>query len=153
MIFIMGLFSRNKGPKQTQLEKDLELLAAREITFEKGDLGNLLNTPYDREPPSDIRDDAEAVWHKLPKAEMDERGHWKGVAFLRKYQSGGNEIVGVSINSREVSRLTKESVAKVWDKLPDKGKVPVLCEFRMFGNAEDPRPSLDLYASKTVWAA
>ena len=152
----MGLFSRNKGPKQTQLEKDLELVAAREITFEKGDLANLLNTAgggYFKNPPPYIKEDAEAVWHKLPKAEMDENGYWKGVAFLRKYQSDGYDIVGVSINSREVSRLTKESVAKVWDKLPDKGKVPVLCEFRMFGDAQYPRPSLDLYASKTVWAA
>ena len=147
----MGLFSRNKGPKQTQLEKDRELLEAREIEFTRDELANLLNTSgggYDRKPPQYIKDDAEAVYRKLPKAEIDKNGEWKGVAFLRKYQSDGYDIVGVSINSREASRLTKESVAKVWDKLPDKGKVPVACTFRLIGRGEYTKPSLDLYADK-----
>jgi len=147
----MGIFSRSKEPKKTQLEKNLELLASRELKFASGDLNNLLATAgggYVRQPPPYLTEAAEDVYRRLPSGEKDEDGWWSGVAFLWKYQDGRHDIVEVLISGKAVSKLTKESVAAVWDKLPAEQRIPVRCQLGMIGKGQYLKPSLDLYAAK-----
>jgi len=148
----VGLFSRNKEPKKSQLEKNLELLASREIKFQSAELNNLLQTGggdyVGRQPPPYLREAAEDVYWAMPKAERDDGGWWRGVAFLWKYQEGGHDIVEVLIAGKAVSKLTKESVAAIWDKLPEGDRIPVRCRLGMIGSGKVAKPSLDLYVDK-----
>ena len=147
----MGLFSRNKEPKKSQLEKNLELLASREIKFERGDLQNLLETAggdYLRRPPPYLREAAEDAFRRVPSGEKDEQGWWSGVAFLWKCRDGGHDVVEVLIAGKAVSKLTKESLASIWDKLPEEERIPVRCQLGMIGKGQYAKPSLDLYVAR-----
>ena len=148
----MGLFSRNKEPKESRAEQDRAHLAARDIKFKRAELQNLLETAggdYYRRPPPALREAAEGVYHKLPKAEKQgPYGEWRGVAYLAKNRDGEYDVVGVYINDKPVSKLTKEAAKLVWDKLPDGRSVPVACAFRLIGKGQYIKPSLDLYVDK-----
>ena len=74
---------RSKEPRKSQLEKNLELLAVREIKFERGDLQNLLETAggdYLRRPPPYLREAAEDAYRRVPSGEKDEEGWWPAQA-------------------------------------------------------------------------
>lgn len=143
----MGLFKRSKEPKVPPRVAEWRALQERDIDLRPRDLENLLETSagdYLRRPPPSLIQDAKNAFAKLPKDELDEKGHFNGVAFLSKGQDNGYDVVWVSIRNRKVSKLTKEAVASIWEKMD--APIPVRCHFRNFYGGE--LPSLDLSTDK-----
>lgn len=143
----MGLFKKTKQEPQAAWptpEQEAQSLQAREVKFASGDLANLLDTAgggYVRPGPPDLISTAANHLRTLP---VDERERWEGVAWLYKGQSNGYDVVDVMIRGVKVSKLTKESVASIWEKIDQ--PTPVRCVFGWIGNNT---PSLTLYVNKS----
>jgi len=144
----MGLFGKSKksGPAVDwpSEESEAESLKAREVKLTSGDLANLLDTAggsYIRTGPPDLINGAAKFVKSLP---LDERSRWEGVAWLYRGESNGYDVVNVVIKGTTVSKLTKESVASIWEKL--ESPVPVRCALFLLSPT---MPSLTLYANKS----
>ena len=143
----MGLFKKSKPEPQVAWltpEEELQSLQVREVKLKSGDLGNLLDTAggsYIKAGPPDLIRAAADHLRTLP---VDDRSRWEGIAWLYKGESNGYDVVDVVIRGVKVSKLTKESVAAIWEKIDQ--PIPVRC---VFGWIRDNTPSLTLYVNKS----
>ena len=84
----------------------------------------MIGDKYIRKGPPDLIEHAGSILEKLP---VSDSGWFEGLACLAKRQERNFDIVDVSVEGFVISKLARESVASVWDKLERTTEAPVFC--------------------------